>query len=484
MCRVNERRCKVDRTFPIVEWDGFHFGAVLTYWSQRDTLACTVWRLVMMDRGQTLVVEPYQTADAPAPDMHLPPERIVSILAAGDFGWTVGRVATACSAIECDLHERPYDTWSFQSKERLKAKLEREFPEWRPSFEQYAEWYKKQKLPQTKHFNDLREKLHENPEAEDILTEIDAVRDSDAYKREQERIVSKRLEIEEQGLEGITKAKAKWEKETKAERLEELREMLAGYGVKIIKAETLKELYDFIRNDVCSGNRLNPAIGESALRRVVAKVKELTGADIAERVMESIPFVKAEMFNDAARQSILERVRFIAEFADGRKWLVEKIEGCIHCGRDAELFELVKPDEQEREDHERQIQEMRKAKEDERREWFRSETNKRGERFWIKNEYRCIVDIETGERYQLNDATMAHKALRAFAENTTPENPLRAEQIKDLIPNSSGHGNSPSHWFRDGISPAEPFKNSVYPALIQSNNKGLWWIDLDGRKSP
>ncbi|NLX25494.1 MAG: hypothetical protein GXY61_05980 [Lentisphaerae bacterium] len=349
----------MDREFPIVEWDGFHFGAVLTYWSQRDTLAGTVWRLVM-DRGKTLVVVPYQTADAPAPDMHLPPERIAPVLAGIDFGWTVGRVASANVHIDRN--------WEWIIRGFVKASLNY--------------WKTRQSLPAIKQFEEARREAHEeqnrqwlnaglakwedNRETEEkelillgeesarqkisdtVLAKVEEMQKDSELLRERALVDAERKKIEQRWRSWIEKAKAEREKENEVERLEELRAVLAGYGVEAIEVETLKELYDFIRDDVCSGNRMNPDIGESVLRRVVAKVKELTGADIAERVMESVPFVKGEMFNDAARRNILERVRFIAEFADGRKWLVEKIEGCIHCGRDAELFELVKPDEQER----------------------------------------------------------------------------------------------------------------------------------------
>ena len=373
----------MERTFPIVEWDGFHFGAVLTYWSQRDTLTGTVWRLVM-DRGKTLVVVPYQTADLPAPEMHLVPRRIYPVLEGNNFGWTVRRVASANVHTERGFKIAPADGWEWNSPEEFSDLLEREHEEWKPALQEYAAWYEKQDFPAIAEFRkakgewqrELRKKWKEaGPACDDretngadfgekrkvIRLELEKTFEkptqTKTYERERKRIETKREKIEAKYRPQIEEAKAAREKEIEAERLEELREMLAGYGVTKRGKKWLQELYDFIRNDVCSGIRLNPAIGESALRRVVAKVQELTGIDIYERVIESIPFVKGEMFNDAARQNILERVRFIAEFADGRKWLVESIESCSHCGQDAELFELVKPNEQERENIENQIAE-------------------------------------------------------------------------------------------------------------------------------
>jgi hypothetical protein len=359
----------MDREFPIVEWDGFHFGAVLTYWSQLGTLAGTVWRLVM-DRGKTLVVVPYQTMDAPAPDMHLAPGEIVPVLAGIDFGWTVGRVASANvhidrnwewiinGRVESNLNswrekqnfpaiEKFYQARADAQKERRKRWVESGFAKWEGEPEKSRLDYIGDADGREKISNDVFAPLHEMQNTKELVGE-------------RQRIEIKRKEIEKQWRAKIETAKARREREIEAERLEELREMLAGYGVTKRGKKWLKALYDFIRNEVCSGNRMNPAIGEYALRRVVAKVEELTAEDISARVIESIPFVKGEIFNDEARQNILERVRFVAEFADGRKALVESVEIGSHCGRDAELFELVKPDEQERENIENQI-EMNKA---------------------------------------------------------------------------------------------------------------------------
>ncbi len=119
----------MERQFKIMRWDGFHFGAVLTYWGQENTVAGTVWRFVM-DRGETLVAVPYQTPERPAATPHCVPERIEPILAGGLFGWAV-RYAAGVNANLEDLEEA-----------ESHANLEREF----------AEWEAKQDLPETAKF--------------------------------------------------------------------------------------------------------------------------------------------------------------------------------------------------------------------------------------------------------------------------------------------------------------------------------------------
>ncbi|MDF7799332.1 hypothetical protein P4C99_07640 [Pontiellaceae bacterium B1224] len=269
----------------------------------------------------------------------------------------------------------PADAWEWNSLEEFSDLLEREHEEWKPALQEFAAWYDKQDFSAIAEFRnalgewqgELRKQWKEAGLAWDAreTSEADfgerrkAIRlkfektfekptQTKDYERERTLIENEREKIEAKHRPQIEKAKIDRTAVIEAEQLKELRNMLAGYGVKKRGDKWLKELYDFIRDDVCSGNRLNPGIGETALWRVVAEVERLTGADIAERMIESVPFVKGEMFNDAARQNILERVRFIAEFADGKKWLVETVESGSHCGRDAELFELVKPDEQER----------------------------------------------------------------------------------------------------------------------------------------
>lgn len=298
----------MEREFKILRWDEFHFGAVLTHWPQENTVAGTVWRFVM-DRGQTLVVTPYQTPDKPAPGEHCTPEQIEPILAAGRFGFSVRYAAGVNINLDgrWETEERNGKTWPVLT-----------------TWEQL----------------------------------IDEAADAACRKR-----------IEEE--------KAAREKELIAGALEELRDMLSEYGIKRIAKKKCKMLFDFIRQDVCDGNIMNPAISNAGFERVIAKVAELTGKDITESLlMECKPW---RLVHESGAEGV-ERVRWVAMFPDGRETLIESLGTCIHNGRDVDLFEKVKPSDGERQVIERVIIRERQAEAKKQISEIRAEAGRKNKR--------------------------------------------------------------------------------------------------------
>jgi len=485
----------MERQFKTIQWDGFHFGAVLTYEAQENTVAGTVWRFVM-DRGQTLIVTPYPTPDKPAPVAHCVPERIEPILAACRFGWAVRYAAKVNINLEGHWTEevrngekRPdLKSWGELINKAVKDGLDT--------------WKARQGFPQTVKYDKARGEAHEKRNAAwkgaGLLQEdsekwpgdykeweaarrkiskpffalLKEIQESEAYEAEQIRLNEKRAEIETVHRKRIEKEKAAREKEITAEALEELRDMLAEHGAKQRGTKWLRELYDFIRQDVCGGNSMSPAIGAAGLQRVVSKVEELTGTDITESLLiECEPW---RLAHESGAEG-LERVRWVAVFEDGNRALIQNIQPDIHNLREAEWFEKVKPSDTERQVIEKQIFKQQAES--------RSKIMKQGKRFDLLNEYHCIRDKVGKCEYHITDGTAAHRALKAFAEKTDASNRLPAAKIRELMPNSSGLENKPKRWFECGIKPgkaAPDFMEEIFPALIK-NGSGLWWIDLNGK---
>jgi hypothetical protein len=242
-------------------WDGFHAGAALTHWPQENTNAGTVWRFVM-DRGQTLIAVPYQTPDKPAPANYCVSERIDPIFSAGRFGSAVRYTAGTSINFEC---------WELQINEA--------------SEKEFTTWKAKQDFPQTAEFEALRRKYHKENKPDDLRDRVDVIQESEAYKAEQVRLAEKRAEIEAIHRKRVEKDKAVHGKKITAKALEELREALAEHGAKRRGDKWLRELFEFIRQDVCGGNIMSPAIGATGFQRVVSKIEELTGTDITESLL-------------------------------------------------------------------------------------------------------------------------------------------------------------------------------------------------------
>jgi len=409
-----------ERRFPIIEWDGFHFDTAYTYWSQTNTVAGTVWRIVMGE-GRTLVVRPFQTLETPAPEAHLALKGIYPILSGcgSDFIFTVGCVSMVNIELEGGYSRPPVDIWEWTNAEELADLRRWEHPEWKPALEEYIAWHEKQEFSATaqvkaatKQMNAERRKrwvankLAEwtgAPEKSPVRLIDEEQPTPEKLKKWEEKakamgkadgLVGEKLEkiiekaVHEKAF-PILHARKKISNEVLHAPLKKLKEsdlwkecdresgIIEGkreerYGVKAlvkipplptgeqfyptdiaakylkalasargVGAGKLQHLYDFIRDDVCNGNRVSPTIGEHALRRVVDKVKELTGTDIAERLAESIPYVKSQMVTDAARHEILERARWVAVFADGKQYLVEAIDMDIHAGQDALYYKSL-----------------------------------------------------------------------------------------------------------------------------------------------
>lgn len=318
----------MERQFNVIQWDGFHFGAVLTHWPQENTTAGTVWRFVM-DRGQTLIAVPYQTPERPAPANHCVPERIEPILAAGRFG----RAVQYAAGVNVNLED-----WDRKTHEAT----EKEFTEWKAI----------QSFPKTAEFEALRQEYHEKNQSESLRDKINAIQKSAEYKAEKARHDKKWNEIEAACRKRIEKDKAAREKTLIAKALKELRDALAVHGATLRGDKWLRELFEFIRLDICGGHIMTPAIGAAGFARIVEKVEELTGEDITERIlMECEPW---RLAHESGAKG-LERVRGLAVFPDGRKALIESLVACIHNGRDVDMFEKVKPSEQERQAVEKQV---------------------------------------------------------------------------------------------------------------------------------
>jgi len=376
----------MDTLTRFMEYDG-GFDAVFTHRTQADTIAGTVWRFIM-DGNKTIVAVPYQSPHAPAKAAHCVPERIESILAGpcglGDFGFTVHRTAAAnvenCGRTwEAEIHEATeaelqkwqagrkwpaLDKWEHDRAEAHKVRAER----WKAAG--LAEDAIEGKTP-----DDCL------PKREAITKEVFAPLNEPermkAVEKERAKRDAKRAEIEAKHRKRIEAEKTARAAEIEADALAELGRALSACGAKTPGKAKLKALFDFIREDVCRGNRINPVIRDADLRRVLAKVKELTGADMAERVFLSYSpgmaahveewtreTAEAEKIEGAeARRRVLERVRFVAAFPDGTLYLLQSVSRCVHDERDAELFRLVAPDVAQRGEIETRLEAARRETE-------------------------------------------------------------------------------------------------------------------------
>lgn len=367
----------MERQFKIIRWDGFRWDAVLTDWPQENTVAGTTWRFVI-DRRETLIAIPYQTPDKPASAYHRIPERIEPILAAGRFGFAVRYAAGVTVNLE-DCGER-----------ESHAKMDKDFSEWKA----------KQDLPKTAEFKEARRKAHKKINAawekarlleedwkqerkkilksgadkeqkgerlkaasnkwhtgrEKISTPLNApltaIKDSVEYKAEKSRCDKKWNQLFAAHEKRIEKEKAAREKDLTSKALKELREALAEHGATRKDDKWLWELFDFIRQDVCGGNIMSPAIGRAGFERVIAKIKELAGKDITESVL-----MECEAWRLAHESGAkdLERVRWLAVFPDGRQALIELLFTENLNLRESEWYEKAKPSEEERKIIERVI---------------------------------------------------------------------------------------------------------------------------------
>jgi len=377
-----------------MEYDG-GLDNVFTHRTQADTIAGTVWRFIM-DGNKTIVAVPYQSPHAPAKAAHCVPKRIESILAGhcglGDFNFAV-HYAAGVNDENCgrnwegeigEAAEAEHEKWKAKRTlpetaryEKARAQAHRDIEaEWAkknvgfdrdaPSGKQFDEW-KRQGFTATEQI-EQKTKEHRQANSKErerisvaVFAEAERIKTSEAFKKEQKRIADHQKKIEAVIRVQIEKEKAARAAEIEADALAELGRALSAFGAKIPGKAKLKALFDFIREDVCRGNRINPVIRDADLRRVLAKVKELTGADMAERVFLSyLPgspgmaahveewtreTAKAEKIEEAeARRRVLERVRFVAAFPDGTLYLLQSISRCVHDERDAELFRLAAPD--------------------------------------------------------------------------------------------------------------------------------------------
>jgi hypothetical protein len=110
------------------------------------------------------------------------------------------------------------------------------------------------------------------------------------------------------------------------------------------------------------------------------------------------------------------------------------------------------------------------------------EIMKSGGRFDLLNGYHYIKDKVGGCEYHVTDGTTAHRALKAFAENTGQDNRLPAAKIQEFIHNGKSLEAKPKRWFESGVKPgknAPDFMKEVFSVLIR-NDDGLWWINLHG----
>jgi hypothetical protein len=358
-----------------IEYGGDFYG-VFTYRTQADTIAGTVWRFIM-DGNKTIVAVPYQSPHAPAKTAHCVPERIESILAGGDFGFAVQRTAGAnvenCGRTwEAEIHEATeaelrkwqagrkwpaLDKWEHDRAEAHKVCAER----WKAAG--LAEDAIEGKPP------DEREAI-----TKEVFAPLNEPERMKAVEKERAKRDAKRAEIEAKHRKRIEAEKTARAAEIEADALAELGAAVAAFGAKTPSKPKLKALFDFIREDVCRGERINPVISNADLRRVLAKVEELTGVDIAERVFLAYPpsmaahleectrkTAEAEKIEEAeARRRVLERVRFVAAFPDRTIYPLQSASSCVHDERDAELFRLVAPDLAQRAEIETRLEAARR----------------------------------------------------------------------------------------------------------------------------
>ena len=414
----------MDTLTRFMEYDG-SFDAVFTHRTQPDTTAGTVWRFIM-DGNKTIVAIPYQSQHAPAKSVHCVPERIESILCDLEWivyyvakmnvnndvrNWEneIGK------AIEAELRKwestqklpetakyknARTKTHKARDKEWIKNGLAKRIEATgplsyegdTPTPEQFEQWkiegLKPEQIEQRAEEHRQTRVTKRQEISDQAFASLKVIDDSESYKNEQKRIAKCRAQIETKHRKRIEVEKAKRAAEIESETLTELGRALYAHGIKNfgnakqaaeIEAKAvddfgralyahggkgkLKALFDFIRKDVCRGNRMNPVIRDVDLRRVLTKVKELTGESITDRVFLAysagmkayvdkwtMETAQAEKIEEAeARRLVLERVRFVAAFEDGTLFPIQAVFRCVHDEKDAELFRLVAPNAAERE---------------------------------------------------------------------------------------------------------------------------------------
>ena len=364
----------MDTPARIIKHDG-SLDAVFTHRTQYDTIAGTVWRFVL-DGNKTLVVVPYQSAHTPAKAAHCVPDRIESVLGGGRLGFVAFRVATAGGGVESDWYKKLHEA------------TEAEFKQWRarqklPVLDQYdkdraaaigerGEKWKAAGLgndtPMNKPYDEWSaERLKVSREVfkrynlfypDDSGNPVEPPR-MNAVHKAQARLKVKREQIEARRRQRIEREKAAQAAEIEAATLSELGHALAAQGARHPGTAKLRELYDFIREDICQGNRASPVIRDANLRRVLAQVERLTGTNLTESVfLDYSPGMKAQVEDlaqrtaeaekiekDEARRRVLNNVRFVAVFEDGRYCPIESVVRCVHDQDDTELFQRMAPNE-------------------------------------------------------------------------------------------------------------------------------------------
>jgi len=376
---------EMDTHTKLIEYDGSIEG-VFTYRTQANTISGTVWRFIM-DGNKTLVVIPFQSPRNPAEAVHCVLARIESVLS--QLSWTVRYVAQAnvetVRTWEAEIHEATdadLQKWRAERKwphldrwerDRAKAHLKRDslwiekgltFNEDAPPADTIAQWRKEKKdvyLEAEKWRKDrvqARKKI-----TDEIFGPLnDPARMKDVEK-ERSLLAAKQAEIEARHRKRVKAEKANEAAKIEANAMAELGRTLAAHGVKTLGKAKLKILFNFIREEVCQGNQINPVIRDASLRRILAKVEEMTGVDMSEHVfLAHLPNMKEhfeelaketarteQIGEEDARRSIMERVRFVAAFEDGICHLIQSITMSVHDEEDARLFRDVAPCEAERE---------------------------------------------------------------------------------------------------------------------------------------
>lgn len=364
----------------LMEHDG-SFGAVFIYRTQTETIAGTAWRFIM-DGNKTLVVVPYQTPHAPAKAVHCVPERIESILTGpyglGDFGFAVHRAAQAnvkedARDWESEIHEATeaeLSKWKAGQKwpaldawERDRAKAN----------DQLAEQWKAAGLEEedTKGLTPEKWLAEREAIAQAVFAPLNEPERTKAVEKERAKRDAKRAQIKAKHRKRIEAEKAKRAAEIETDALAELHRGLCSLGAKKQSRAKLREIFAFIREDVCGGDRISPVIRDTDLRRILEKIEQVTGArELTERVLLAYSpdmaahverwteeTAEAEKIEQAeARRRILDHVRYVADFGDGLHYLIETLAVCIHDDQDEELFRLVAPTEAERERIEAEIE--------------------------------------------------------------------------------------------------------------------------------
>ena len=360
-----------------IKFDG-GVDAVFTHRTQQDTVAGTVWRFIL-NENKTLVAVPYQSPHAPAKALHCIPQRIESILggplAPSTFGFAICHAARAmvknvdhpCEAGIHEVIEAELQAWKAGQKLPALKQFEKDRAE---AIQDRAERWKAAGLSDDSLRNNLNETWLAQRAA--ITREVSARHnlpyDDEAGNRVQpDRMIAvdndraalakRQGQIETRRRKRSERAEAKRTAEREEEALSELGRALSATGSRPPEKAKLRALFNFIREDICRGNAINPIIRGADLWRVLEKVQELTGENITESVfLEYSPGMKhhvdelakqtaeVEKIDEAeARRCVFDCVRFVAVFEDGSLALVQSITRCVHDEKDAELFRPVTP---------------------------------------------------------------------------------------------------------------------------------------------